>query len=93
MRRLPSTNTTAIVWSPDGHTVYAVDTQDESATLKALDVASGVVRPIADYGVPMRFEENLGWVVRFSLAPDGRAFTTTMRTSRADLWMITGLPK
>jgi hypothetical protein len=41
----------------------------------------------------MHLEANLRWVVKFSLAPDGKAFTTTLQTNRADLWLLTGLPR
>ena len=67
--------------SLDGRTLYGVDTQSPTAKLQALDVASGALRTITDSRVPMLLEENFNFVVRLSLAPDGKAFTTTRRTT------------
>jgi TolB protein len=93
IRRLPALDSAALVWAADGRTLFGVQNRAGTARLQAIDVAGGALRTVADYGVPLNLTEDLGAVVRYSLTPDGCAFTTTRLTSRADLWMITGLPR
>jgi hypothetical protein len=33
------------------------------------------------------------WALKYSLAPDGKAFTATRFTRGADLWVMTGLSR
>jgi hypothetical protein len=94
MRMLPSLNSPALAWSKDSKTIYGLAYNSEPPALKALDVASGAVRTLAEYQigfVPLPLiESSYTGSIRISLAPDGKSVAVGTATSQADLWILDG---
>ena len=91
VKRLPSLESPALLWSGDGHTLYGVAQIEGTSRLRALDVSSGAVRTVADYGQELNLVEDINGTIRFSPSPDGRSFVTTVLERKSDLWTLTGL--
>jgi hypothetical protein len=58
-----------------------------------LNLQSGAVRAIRDFGPETHFEANMAHSLRLSLAPDGKSFSTTTLQTKSDLWMLEGFWK
>jgi eukaryotic-like serine/threonine-protein kinase len=80
-------------WSTDGSTIYGISRTTEGTRLQALNLQSGSVRAIRDFGPEIHFETNMAHSLRLSLAPDGKSFSTTTLQSKSDLWMLEGFWK
>jgi serine/threonine protein kinase len=77
-------------WSADGSTIYGLSRTAEGSRLQALNLQTGAVRNIRDFGLDTRFETNMAHSLRLSLAPDGKSFSTTTLQAKSDLWMLEG---
>jgi hypothetical protein len=63
--------------------------------LDAIDVRTGASRKIADLGSGIDFDMSVNFMLRGSLAPDGKSFATTVAKTTSDIWILDGftLPK
>ena len=77
-------------WSRDGATVYTIKTRPGNPQLLAVDVRTGSVTTIRDFGFDMRFADPYRPCSRFTLAPDGKSFSATVVRTRMDLWLLEG---
>jgi Tol biopolymer transport system component len=97
MRMLPGLNNSALAWSLDSKTVYGLSYNSDPPALKALDVAIGNVRTLAEYHIgfqPLQLIENsYTGSIRISLNPDGKSVAVGTATSQADLWILDGALK
>jgi eukaryotic-like serine/threonine-protein kinase len=97
MRMLPSLNSQALAWSKDSKTIYGLAYNSDPPALKALDVATGAVRTLAEYHIrfqPLQLiETSYTGSLRISLAPDGKSVAVGTATSQADLWILDGALK
>lgn len=89
---LPPVHATALAFSRDGKTIYAAGRVNGRAFLKAIDVATGAVRPIADYGPNLTISGGAPFHARLSLAPEGRSLATSAVDTKSDLWLVEGYP-
>jgi Tol biopolymer transport system component len=80
-------------WSADGSFVYGLTRTKDGSKLQSLNIQTGAVRSIRDFAPDVRFETNMAHSLRLSLAPDGRAFSTTTLQIKSDLWMLEGFPQ
>ena len=97
MRMLPGISTSALAWSKDSKTIYALSYSSDPPALRTLDVASGAVRTLADYHLgfqPLQLIET-GYTgsIRISLSPDGKSVAVGTAASQADLWILDGALK
>jgi len=96
-RTLPMLNAPALAWSKDSKTIYGLAYNSDPPALKALDVATGAVRTLAEYHIgfqPLQLTENsYTGSIRISLAPDGKSVAVGTATSQADLWILDGALK
>jgi hypothetical protein len=90
---LPGLNSTALVFARDGKTLYAVGMAGGSTFLKAIDVATGSVRDIAQYSDGLTISGGAAYRTRISLSPDGRSLATSAVRSQSDLWLLEGYPR
>jgi Tol biopolymer transport system component len=97
MRMLPGLNNSALAWSLDSKTVFGLSYNSDPPALKALDVATGAVRTLAEYHIgfqPLQLIENsYTGSIRISLNPDGKSVAVGTATSQADLWILDGALK
>jgi eukaryotic-like serine/threonine-protein kinase len=91
-KALPKVSAATLAFSQDGKTVYAVGKQDGRAFLKAIDVATGAVRNVADYGPALTISGGLEFHTRLSRSPDGKSLATSAVTRKSDLWLLEGFP-
>lgn len=91
LRTFPELSQVALLWSRDGRTLYGVADIDGSTVLRALDVASGQMRTVANYGARLALTEPINDSLQFTLTPDGTGFLATVYNNRSDIWMLTGL--
>jgi hypothetical protein len=90
-RNLGSLKTDYLLWSRDGETLYGIrPNNNHHQVLFSLSVASHRQKDIEDLGT--EFDTGAPWAAgnRFSLAPDGKSFATSIRKTRSDLWMLEG---
>lgn len=91
-RTLSSINSPALAWSKDSKTIYGLAYNAQPPVLKAVDVASGAVRKIAEYNLefqPSTLVENAyTGSIRLSLAPDGKSLAVGAASNQADLWIL-----
>jgi len=96
-RTLPAILGQALAWSKDSKTIYGLAYNTDPATLKALDVATGNVRTLAEYHLgfqPLQLIENsYTGSIRISLNPDGKSVAVGTATSQSDLWILDGALK
>ena len=94
LRMLPALNSPALAWSKDSRTIYGLAYNSDPPALKALDVATGAVRTLAEYHVgfqPLQLIENsYTGSIRISLDKDGKSLAVGTATSQADLWILDG---
>ena len=97
MKTLPTLNSPALAWSKDSKTIYGLAYTNDPPALKALDVATGAVRTLAEYHIgfqPLQVIENsYTGSIRISLAPDGKSVAVGTATSQTDLWILDGALK
>ena len=97
MRTLPTLNSPALAWSKDSKTIYGLAYNSDPPALKALDVATGAVRTLAEYSIGFQplplIENSYTGSIRISLAPDGKSVAVGTATSQADLWILDGALK
>ena len=87
-RTLPVVNSTALAFARDGKTLYAAG----RTFLKAIDVAAGSVRDIAQYAAGWTISGGGPYQTRISLSPDGRSLAASEVSSRSDVWLLEGYP-
>ncbi len=96
-RTLPTLNSSALAWSKDSKTIYGLAYNADPPSLKALDVATGAVRTLAEYHLEFQplplVETPYTGSIRISLAPDGKSVAVGTATSQADLWILDGALK
>jgi len=94
MRMLPGLSMSALAWSKDSKTIYALAYSSDPPSLNALDVATGAVRTLAEYHLGFQpsplIETGYTGSIRISMAPDGKSVAVGTATSQADLWIIDG---
>ena len=78
------------VWSRDSSTIYVASSLSDPARLDAIDVRTGATRKIADLGSGIDFEMSVNFMLRGSLAPDGKSFATTAAKTASDIWILDG---
>ena len=61
--------------------------------MKAIEVASGQVRDIAQHAGDLTISGGATYQARLSLSPDGRSLATSAVDSRSDLWLLEGYPR
>jgi hypothetical protein len=97
MRTLPGLNISAVAWSKDSKTIYALSYSSDPPALKSLDVATGAVRALAEYHLGFQplplIETGYTGSIRISLNPDGKSVAVGTATSQADLWILDGALK
>ncbi|MGA7237779.1 MAG: protein kinase [Bryobacteraceae bacterium] len=91
-KALPKVSASTVAFSKDGKTLYAVGKQNGRSFLKAIDVDSGAVRTLADYGPALTISGGLEFHTRLSRSPDGRSLATSAVTSKSDIWLLEGFP-
>ena len=91
-KALPKLGAAAIAFSRDGKTIYAVGRENGATFLKAVDIASGAVRSVANYGPALNISGELEFHTRLSRSPDGKSLATSAVTRRSDLWLLEGFP-
>ncbi len=84
-----------MVWSRDSSTIYVASSLSDPARLDAIDIRTGASRKIADLGSGIDFKMSVNFMLRGSLAPDGKSFATTLAKTTSDIWILDGftLPK
>jgi eukaryotic-like serine/threonine-protein kinase len=91
-KRLPKLGAIALAFSRDGKTLHAVGKERGKTFLKAIDVESGDVRTVANYGPELTISGALEFHTRLSRAPDGKSLATSAVTRKTDLWLLEGFP-
>jgi serine/threonine protein kinase len=91
-RNLPRLRTIAIAFSRDGKTLYAAGRDDARTFVKAIDIATGAVRDIAQHATALTVSGGATYQARLSISPDGRSLVTSAVESRQDLWLLEGYP-
>ncbi len=68
--------------------------ENGASVLRALDIATGRVTTVANYGAKLELVEPIHDTLQFMATPDGRGFVTTSFERRYDIWMLKlpGLP-
>jgi Tol biopolymer transport system component len=82
-----------LVWSRDAATIYVASSRTQRSRLDAIDVRTGTVRKIAEYGADVMFSNSNAYTLAGSLSGDGKSFATTVFHRKADLWMLEGFPQ
>jgi dipeptidyl aminopeptidase/acylaminoacyl peptidase len=91
-RTLPEPNSSALVFTPDGKAVYAAGRAGGRTFVKAIDVATGTARDIAQYSDGLTISGTAAYQARISLSPDRRSLATSASSSQSDLWLLDGYP-
>lgn len=89
---LPKLGAATLAFSRDSKTLYAAGRENGSWVLKAVDIASGAVRQVANYGPAMNISGGLPYHTRLSRSPDGKSLATSAVTRRSDIWLLEGYP-
>ncbi len=96
-RTIPGLSTSALAWSKDSKTIYALSYATDPPALKALDVATGAVRSLAEYHLGFQplplIETGYTGNIRISMAPDGKSVAVGTASNQADLWILDGALK
>ncbi len=74
---LPTTHPAALTFAHDGKSIFLAGKDRGRAFLKSVDVASGAVHDLADYGPELTISGGLPFHTRLSLAPDGKSLATS----------------
>jgi serine/threonine protein kinase len=91
-RMLPNIQCSALAFSHDGRTLFLVGREKGRSFLRAVDVAAGTVRKIADYGTDLTISGGRQFDTRLSVAPDGKSLATSVVTTKSELWLLEGYP-
>ncbi len=91
-KALPKVGAATLAFSRDGKTVYAVGKEHGCSFLKAIDIATGAVRTVADYGPALTISGGLEFQTRLSRSADGKSLATSAVTRKSDLWLLEGFP-
>ncbi len=87
----------ALAWSKDSKTIYGLAYGSDPPVLRALDVATGAVRTLAEYHIGFQplplVESSYTGAIRISMAPDGKSVAVGTATNQADLWILDGALK
>jgi serine/threonine protein kinase len=78
------------VWSRDGGTLYTVRGDTATSQLVAVDVGSGEITTIREFGPEIWFSAPWYPNIRFTLARDGTSFSATIFRLYMDLWLLEG---
>jgi Tol biopolymer transport system component len=89
---VPTVHPAALAFSRDGRTIFAAGKDHGRAFLSGIDVATGSVRRLADYGPDLTISGALPFHTRLSMAPDGKSLATSAITMKSDLWLLDGYP-
>jgi Tol biopolymer transport system component len=94
-RPLGKINTSYLVFSAEGKTLYGIETGETAAehdrvTLFSLDPVTLKKTVIKELGKELAPVQNFGPGIRFSLAPDGKSVLYSIGKRRSDLWMLQG---
>jgi Tol biopolymer transport system component len=92
-KTLPRLNSAAIAFSRDGRTLYTAGQEAGHLSVKAIDVASGAVREIAQHTGDLRISGGATYESRLVLTPGGGSLSTSAVDSRSDLWLLEGFPQ
>ena len=92
-RTLPGLNAAALAFARDGKTLYAAGITGGSTFLKAIDVAAGTLRDIAQYSDGLTISGGAAYQAGISLSADGRSLATSVVGSQSDLWLLDGYPR
>jgi eukaryotic-like serine/threonine-protein kinase len=82
----------AVAFSRDGRSIFTVGKDRGRSFLKSIDVATGAVHVLADYGTELTISGGLPFHTRLSMAPDGKSLATSAVTMKSDLWLLDGFP-
>jgi len=97
LHTLPAVIGQALAWSKDSKTIYGLAYNTDPPALRALDVATGAVRTLAEYHTGFQpsplIENSYTGSIRISLAPDGKSVAVGTATSQADVWILDGALK
>jgi serine/threonine protein kinase len=91
-KALPKVDAATLAFSKDGKTVYAVGKENGRSFLKAIDVPTGAVRTLADYGPELTISGGLDFHTRLSRSPNGKSLATSAVTRKSDIWLLEGFP-
>jgi serine/threonine protein kinase len=86
-RDLPMRRPTAVAWSRDSATLFAIGVSATPA-LQAIDVATGMSRTLRQFDENAAPDAPVTPGQRLSLAPDGRSLLTSVLRHRSDIWML-----
>jgi Tol biopolymer transport system component len=90
-RLLPRVRGTALLWSRDSRTIYTIAPRMEGGSqLLSIDISTGVVKTETSFGNELAFGTGMNPGLRFSMAPDGRSFSASVRRLRTDIWILEG---
>jgi hypothetical protein len=78
------------MFSADGKLLYGVRSKPDHNLLFSLDISTASEKVIGDLGKDFRPASGINPGIRFSLAPDGKSFVYSTRTSKRNLWMLEG---
>jgi Tol biopolymer transport system component len=90
VRSLGDHNSQFYMFSADGKLLYGVRSDPNRKLLFSVDIATGSEKIIGDLGKDFRPASGISPGIRFSLAPEGKSFTFSTRTSKRNLWMLEG---
>ena len=86
---LDSPRTSAVGFSRDGATLYALRRNSEQKwELAELGVPDGREKKITPLDLPLSVT-----IEGFSLHPDGKSFAISVGTARYDIWLLEGFPQ
>jgi serine/threonine protein kinase len=91
-KTLPRVHSSALTFSRDGKTIFAVGKENGQAFLKTIDIAAGTVRNLANYGPNLTISAGPNAHLRLSVAPDGKSLATSALEEKSDLWILEGYP-
>jgi hypothetical protein len=92
-RMLAEPNSSALAFARDGKAIYAAGRAGGRTFVKAIDIATGNMRDIAQYSDGLTISGAGAYQARISLAPDGRSLATAASSSQSDLWLLDGYPR
>jgi WD40 repeat protein len=91
-RTLPVLHSSALAFARDGKTLFAAGRAGTLTFVKALDVAAGTVRDIAQFPNGPVISGGGPYRARIGLSPDGRSLATSAVGALSDLWLLEGYP-
>ena len=96
-RLLKPMNAAILAWGADDRTLYGLEGRSGRLILTAQDLATGLVRNVADYGPGLNiYVGSVNFSQRMSLSPDGKSFAVGLSVGPAvqsSLWILEGFAK